>query len=355
MALPAAAGERSAERRLPDDPGVAPTLPGASPETMASAVATPLEQQFSTIAGIDSMTSTSALGVDADHHPVHARPRTSTPPRRTCRRRSPRRAPLLPPGMPTPPSLPEGEPGRPADPLPGAQLADAAALRRSTSTRRPASPSASRRSAASRRCRCSARRSTRCACRSIRARSPRAASASTRSRRPSPARNVNLPTGTLYGAHQAFTVQATGQLTDAAAFRPLDRRLPQRRAGAARGARARDRQRADRQGRQLVQRRARGRPGRSSASPARTPSRSSTRSRRCCRRSAQQLPASVEPRRPLRPLGGRSASRSTTCSSRCCSRIALVVLVIFLFLRNVSATIIPSLARAAVDHRHLRA
>jgi HAE1 family hydrophobic/amphiphilic exporter-1 len=33
--------------------------------------------------------------------------------------------------------------------------------------------------------------------------------------------NVNLPTGTLYGQHQAFNVQATGQLTDAAAFRPL--------------------------------------------------------------------------------------------------------------------------------------
>ncbi|MBK9304579.1 MAG: efflux RND transporter permease subunit [bacterium] len=37
-------------------------LPGASPETMASAVATPLEKQFSTIAGIDNMTSTSSLG-----------------------------------------------------------------------------------------------------------------------------------------------------------------------------------------------------------------------------------------------------------------------------------------------------
>jgi len=37
-------------------------LPGASPETMASAVATPLERQFSTIAGIDSMTSSSTLG-----------------------------------------------------------------------------------------------------------------------------------------------------------------------------------------------------------------------------------------------------------------------------------------------------
>jgi hydrophobic/amphiphilic exporter-1 (mainly G- bacteria), HAE1 family len=38
------------------------SLPGASPETMASAVATPLEKQFSTIAGIDNMTSTSSLG-----------------------------------------------------------------------------------------------------------------------------------------------------------------------------------------------------------------------------------------------------------------------------------------------------
>ncbi len=37
-------------------------LPGASPETMASAVATPLERQFTTIAGLDSMTSTSFLG-----------------------------------------------------------------------------------------------------------------------------------------------------------------------------------------------------------------------------------------------------------------------------------------------------
>ena len=41
---------------------VSASLPGASPETMAASVATPLEQQFSSIAGIDSMTSTSSLG-----------------------------------------------------------------------------------------------------------------------------------------------------------------------------------------------------------------------------------------------------------------------------------------------------
>src|SRR6059058_3954811 len=37
-------------------------LPGASPETMASAVATPLERQFGRIAGINQMTSSSSLG-----------------------------------------------------------------------------------------------------------------------------------------------------------------------------------------------------------------------------------------------------------------------------------------------------
>src|SRR5438045_6091157 len=41
---------------------VSASLPGASPDTMASAVATPLEKQFSTIAGIDSMTSQSTNG-----------------------------------------------------------------------------------------------------------------------------------------------------------------------------------------------------------------------------------------------------------------------------------------------------
>jgi len=41
---------------------VSVSLPGASPETMATSVATPLERQFSTIAGIASITSTSYLG-----------------------------------------------------------------------------------------------------------------------------------------------------------------------------------------------------------------------------------------------------------------------------------------------------
>jgi HAE1 family hydrophobic/amphiphilic exporter-1 len=51
-------------------------LPGGDPGTMASAVASPLERQFTTIAGLDEMTSSSSA--------------TSTAPRSTCRPRSPR-------------------------------------------------------------------------------------------------------------------------------------------------------------------------------------------------------------------------------------------------------------------------
>src|SRR5213596_563552 len=42
--------------------GVSASLPGASPETMASSVATPLERQFGHIAGLTEMTSSSSLG-----------------------------------------------------------------------------------------------------------------------------------------------------------------------------------------------------------------------------------------------------------------------------------------------------
>src|SRR5205814_833621 len=88
---------------------VAAALPGASPETMASAVATPLEKQFTTIAGIDSMTSSSALGltqitiqfslernIDAAAQDVQAMIAKS--------------AARLPPSMPTPPTYQQVNP-----------------------------------------------------------------------------------------------------------------------------------------------------------------------------------------------------------------------------------------------------
>ena len=83
---------------------VSASLPGASPETMASSVATPLERQFTTIAGIDSMASSSSIGstnitiqfslersIDAAAQDVQSA--ISTAQRQ------------LPPEMPTPPTL----------------------------------------------------------------------------------------------------------------------------------------------------------------------------------------------------------------------------------------------------------
>src|SRR5439155_11806239 len=84
-------------------------LPGASPETMASSVALPLEKQFSTIAGLTSINSNSSLGstsitlqfdlsrnIDAAAQDVQAVIAKTT------------RA--LPPGMPAPPSLQKQNP-----------------------------------------------------------------------------------------------------------------------------------------------------------------------------------------------------------------------------------------------------
>ena len=53
---------------------VSASLSGASPETMASSVATPLEKQFSTIPGIEAMTSTSSQGSTSDLAAVRAQP-----------------------------------------------------------------------------------------------------------------------------------------------------------------------------------------------------------------------------------------------------------------------------------------
>jgi HAE1 family hydrophobic/amphiphilic exporter-1 len=83
---------------------VTASLPGASPETMASSVATPLENQFSTIAGLSSMTSINSLGStkitlefdlnrNLDGAAVDVQAAITQGGR------------LLPPGMPTPPTF----------------------------------------------------------------------------------------------------------------------------------------------------------------------------------------------------------------------------------------------------------
>jgi HAE1 family hydrophobic/amphiphilic exporter-1 len=61
-------------------------LPGAAPETMASSAALPLEKQFSTIAGLTTISSNNTLGQTSVVLEFDPRA-TSTPLRSTCRRR----------------------------------------------------------------------------------------------------------------------------------------------------------------------------------------------------------------------------------------------------------------------------
>ena len=67
---------------------VSASLPGASPETMASNVATAAGAAVLADPRRSQMTSVSALGSTQHHAAVRPRRATSTPPRRTCRRRS---------------------------------------------------------------------------------------------------------------------------------------------------------------------------------------------------------------------------------------------------------------------------
>src|SRR5512147_2228859 len=89
---------------------VSASLPGANADTMASAVATPLERQFSGISGIDSITSSSTmagtsitlqfdLSRDVDGAAVDVQTAIAEA------------LPLLPPGMPSPPSFRKVNPG----------------------------------------------------------------------------------------------------------------------------------------------------------------------------------------------------------------------------------------------------
>jgi HAE1 family hydrophobic/amphiphilic exporter-1 len=194
-------------------------LPGASPETMATAVATPLERAFSTIAGIDEMTSMSGQGVtritiqfalgrniDAAAQDVNTAIASA--------------ARQLPGTMPAPPWFRKVNPGDfpiyylalTSDTLPLSTVNEYAetflAQRISTidgvaqvqvfgqqkyAVRVQVDPNA-------------------LAARGVGINEVEQAIAQA---------NVNLPTGTLWGKERVFAVQATGQLYDASAYRPV--------------------------------------------------------------------------------------------------------------------------------------
>jgi len=198
---------------------VTASLPGASPETMASAVATPLERQFSTIAGLDSMTSTNALGnsqitlqfnlsrnIDAAGQDVQAMIAKA--------------AKQLPQNMPSPPTYTKVNP---AD-QPVLYLALSSLTLPIYSVYEYADTFIAQRiSMISGVAQVQVFGSQKYA---VRAQlDPRALATKKigidEVGNALALGNVNLPTGTLQGQKQAFTIQATGQLYNAEAYRPL--------------------------------------------------------------------------------------------------------------------------------------
>ncbi|MFZ0829053.1 MAG: efflux RND transporter permease subunit [Verrucomicrobiia bacterium] len=198
---------------------VSANLPGASPETMASAVATPLEKQFSIIAGVDSMSSVSAQGlsqitiqfslernIDAAAADVQAA--------------IARAAKQLPPNLPSPPTY---QKVNPAD-APILYLAlSSPTLPLSTVDDYGENLLAQRISMVNGVAQVSVFGSQQYAVR-IQVDPNKLAAYNLgidQVEQAVEAGNVNQPLGTLYGKHQAFTVQANGQLQKAADFRPM--------------------------------------------------------------------------------------------------------------------------------------
>ena len=103
-------------------------LPGASPETMASSVATPLEKQFTTIAGLDSMTSTSSLG-NAQITLQFDLSRSIDSAALDVQTAISAAANQLPPNMPAPSDVPKGESSRSGHLCAGRHFAHTSALR----------------------------------------------------------------------------------------------------------------------------------------------------------------------------------------------------------------------------------
>jgi len=315
------------------------SLPGASPETMASAVATPLEKQFSTIAGVDQMTSSSSLGntnitlqftldrnIDAAAQDVQAAisktlrqlPTGIVPP--SYQKVNPADQPIIYYAMSSSTlSLPELDDY--AETFIAQRLSTVSGVAQVNvygaakyAVRIQLDPKA-------------------LATRAIGIDEVAAGVA---------AGNVNLPTGILWGPHRAYTVQANGQLQSAAEFGPL---IVTYRNGAPVRLQDLGRVLDDVQdnksaawynGSRAIILAIQRQPGANTVEVA-------GRVRTVMATLKQLLPASVD----LQLRSDRSESiraSLTDVKFTLFLTLALVVLVIFLFLRNLSATIIPSLA-----------
>ncbi len=198
---------------------VSASLPGADPATMASAVATPLERQFTGIAGLDSMNSTNSLGStnitlqfdlsrQIDGATVDVQTAISEA------------MPLLPAGMPNPPSFRKVNP---AD-MPIMMLSLTSSTLPMWALQEYAETTVGQRismiTGVAQLQVFGAQKyavhvqvdPNKMAARQVGINEVAAAIQNW---------NVNLPTGTLFGPHQAYNVQSNGQLMNAAAYRPL--------------------------------------------------------------------------------------------------------------------------------------
>jgi HAE1 family hydrophobic/amphiphilic exporter-1 len=194
-------------------------LPGANPETMASAVATPLEREFSTIAGIESMNSTNAQSSTAITIQF-ALERDIDAAAQDVQAAISKAAGRLPPNMPRPPSFQKVNPAeRPVLYLSlGSETLPAYTVNEYADTLL-----AQRISMVSGVSRVQVFGAQKYA---VRVQLDPDALAShdvgiDEVQRAVQASNTNLPTGRFDGARQAFTIQSTGTLMNAAAYRPI--------------------------------------------------------------------------------------------------------------------------------------
>jgi len=316
------------------------SLPGASPETMAAAVATPLEKQFTTIAGIDNMTSSSSLGStnitiqfaldrDIDAAAADVQSAISAVSRQ------------LPRDMPTPPSYRKVNPAdspimfiamtSPTLPMYTIdELADIMIAQRISMVSGIAQVQVYGGQKYAVRVQVDPRE---LAARSIGI--DEVVGAIT-------ANNVNLPTGILWGADKSLTVKATGQLNSATEFRPIvvayRNGAPVRLQELARVYDSVQNNRVaawfndDRCILLAIQRQ----PGTNTVEVVQNV-------RRLLPQIQEQLPASVQ----VHILFDKSEPIQESVHDvqmTLLLTLFLVIMVIFLFLRNVSATVIPSLA-----------
>ena len=198
---------------------VGANLPGASPETMASSVALPLEKQFSTIAGLDTMTSTNALGI-TQVTLQFALERDIDAAAQDVQAAIAKAARDLPPTLPTPPSY---QKVNPADQPILYLTLTSPTLPLSEVDEYAETLIAQRVSMVSGVAQVGVYGSQKYAVRvqlDPDALASRGIGIDEVSQAVSNG-NVNLPTGTLYGTHKAFTIQANGQRMSASAYRRL--------------------------------------------------------------------------------------------------------------------------------------